>query len=102
MNATEFITGILGGGLVLLIPVIMKAVKDWREGKIAREDTAIHRWKVIAERQEASAERAWFIVGKYRTEYAKLWAAYVGVTGDRETFPLDPSIAHDAEVPTSE
>jgi len=95
VGATELITGILGGGLVMLIPVVTKAVRDWRQGKMLKEDTAIQRWKELVERLEADERKAWKMVAAYRNEYTKIWTAYVGATDDRETFPIDPTIERD-------
>ena len=91
-NAAELITGILGGGLVLLVPVVTKAVRDWREGRIKKDDTAIMRWREIAEERQRSERKAWEIVAGYRRWYPHLWTAYVRYTGDRDTFPVDPTL----------
>ena len=100
VGATELITGILGGGLVLLIPVVTKAIRDWRQGKTLREDTAIRRWKELVERTEADERRAWKIVVAYRNEYTRIWTAYVAATGDKDTFPIDPTIERDLPPPS--
>ena len=91
-NASELITGILGGGLVLLIPVVMKAIRDWREGGIKKDDTAISRWREIAEERQRNEAKAWLIVDAYRRWYPQLWTEYVRCTGDKETYPIDPML----------
>lgn len=89
----QVVAVLLGGGSVATLTVIIKAVRDWREGKTAREDTAIERWQKFASRMENSANDAWSTVSEYRRWYLQLWAAYVTATGDRSTFPADPTTA---------
>lgn len=92
-NATEILILLLGGGGVGIGTLAVKALKDRREGRTAREDTAITRWKELAGEREAEKEKAWGVVAAYRRWYPSLWAAYVTATADRETFPADPTQA---------
>lgn len=87
----QLLVGLMGGGLILVIPVLVKAWKQIREGQITKEDTAINRWKEISEEEHREARKAWTIVDAFRQWYHPLWAAYVRATGDDKTFPSDPA-----------
>lgn len=89
-NLSEVITLLLGGGLVAIVTVLIKAVREWREGRTAREDTAISRWRDLANEQKHAADKGWGLVAIYRSAYIQLWAAYASATGDRSSFPADP------------
>lgn len=86
----QIIVGVMGGGLVLLIPVVVKAAKDLKRGQLAKEDTAISRWKDYSIEKQKEATFAWEMVTAFRKWYYRLWAQYVRVTGDEDTFPSDP------------
>lgn len=90
-NATEIIMVLLGGGLVTILTVGGKVIKDYRDGRTAREDSTIARWKEIADEHERSAERAWGIVSAYRRLWPRLWADFVALGGDRDKYPPDPA-----------
>lgn len=90
-NAIEIIRVVLGGAGVAIIAAVGKLIKDARDGRTAREDTTIKRWQELANEHERNSERAWGIVAAYRRWYTRLWAAYVGATNDRDTFPTDPT-----------
>lgn len=86
----QLIVGVMGGGLIATVPVIMSAVSKHRKGQLEREDTAIKKWKEFATAKEKDAAQAWKIVGDFRKWYYRLWAQYVRITGDDETYPADP------------
>lgn len=89
-SVAQFIVIIMGGGIVALIPAIQKWVKQTRDGRVAKEDTAISRWKELAteKREEASSKAA--KLAAYQKWYHRIWTRYVVLTGDEDTFPSDP------------
>lgn len=86
----QIIIGVMGGGLIATLPVVMSAIQKHRKGQLEREDTAIQKWKDFATAKERDAAQAWKIVGDFRKWYYRLWAQYVRITGDDETYPADP------------
>lgn len=93
----QVIVGVMGGGLVALIPVIVKAFRSMQQGRLAKEGSAISRWKEYSEYQTRQAEAAWRMVTAFRKWYHKLWAQYVRATGDDTTFPADP-VTHEKKL----
>lgn len=86
----QFIVVIMGGGVIALIPVIQKWIKQSREGRLIKEDTAINRWKELATEKRQDAEKSHESLTAYRRWYHRLWTRYVLITEDECTYPLDP------------
>ena len=89
----EVILLILGGGASWIVKDGVAALLKVRQGRAAKEDTALQQWKEIAERHESGEKKAWAIVRSYRRYYSALWVAYYQAKheGERLSFPSDPS-----------
>lgn len=90
-GAVELLAVILGGGTVAVLSTIFKAIREHSEGRTAREDTAINRWRDIATEREREATRKGETIAAYRRWYPRLWAAYMGKPGPHDSFPPDPA-----------
>lgn len=93
MDTSEWVNLVLGGAGVSLIAAIAAAIRDYRKGRVMRDDTAIARWRELRAEKAAEAEKAWRLLAWYRAHYAPLWAAYMsqcGTAEDRERFPPSP------------
>lgn len=85
------IGGGFGGGLIGVLTIIYKGWKEWRDGRLAKEDTAIKRWRELAAEYRGESENKSLVIAAYRLWYPRVWAAYVQATGDRDTYPTDPT-----------
>lgn len=90
-SATEILSVILGAGSVGILTVIIKAFKDRAAGKTAREETAITRWRDLADAYKRESEKKSEVIAAYRRWYPRLWSAYQGKPGPKQYFPSDPS-----------
>lgn len=93
MDWNDVVQLVLGGSGVTVLVALGKLLKDRREGKLMREDTAITRYKDLAVQSEKGAEKAWRLVSWYRSHYPLLWAEYMhscGTPADRDRFPPAP------------
>lgn len=90
-GAVELLAVILGGGTVAVLSTVFKAIQKHSEGRTAREDTAISRWKEIAAERQQESEHKSGVIAAYRRWYPRLWAAYMGTAGRKDYFPPDPS-----------
>lgn len=80
-----------GGGTVGIITALVGWTRDRRQGKMLKEDTAITRLKDDYDRKKREAEKAWRIVGWFRTYYPLLWAAYIQYPDSKkDEFPPTP------------
>lgn len=86
----DIILLLLSGGLVGIIPIVMRFIKQLRDGTLAKEETALGRWKELATKAQADVDRERAITSMFRRWYPRLWAAYVTSTGDVHSFPADP------------
>lgn len=91
MQASEVLTFIFGGGTIALLTFVWGAYKDWRNGKLTKEDTAIKRWKDLATEERDNADKVERKLIAYRRWYAPLWVAYHSLPDHRPNyFPADP------------
>lgn len=95
LDLNNLLTLLLGGGLATIVTLVVKAVREWREGRTAREDTAISRWKELAKEYKAEGEAKSQVIRAYRRVYPRLWSAYMGKPGSHLPFPSDPTQPED-------
>ena len=70
--------------------LVVDAIKKWRAGTLAKDDTTIKRWKEWGTEWQKIAESRGRSLDLYRAAYTALWAEYVRTGGDREKFSVDP------------
>lgn len=89
--ATSIVTALLGGGAVGIVTVVSKALRDRAAGRIAREDTAITRWRDLANEYQRESDDRLVAIQAFRRWYVPLWSAYMGKSPPHQYFPVDPT-----------
>lgn len=90
-SATSILGVILGAGTVSILKVLFDAIRKRSEGRTAREDTAITRWRELASEYQQESINKSRTIAAYRRWYPRLWAAYQGKPGPKTYFPVDPT-----------
>ena len=99
--ATSVLSVILGAGTVGILKVIFDAWNKRASGRAAREDTAITRWRDLANEYQQESLNKSTTIAAYRRWYPRLWAAYQGKPGPKAYFPSDPTQPDEEYVPSA-
>lgn len=77
-----------GTGLSALAVKLWSIIREHRSGSLQREDTAISRWKAIADAREEVIDEQEEELRWWRSHYPLMWAAYSAGPPPRENpFP---------------
>lgn len=90
-DITAFLNVALGGGVVAILSALRGYIKDRSAGRVMRDDTAITRWREIADEREDQARGMRHELDWYRATYPRIYAEWLRMPPeDADRFPAVP------------